>query len=312
MLVIGWGLETAEVVTITGMTATGYIYTTKFVNPHAAGETILAPTFPTQQVTDSFFTQTEMLGYLSRAQNEFLADCPVYYQLSQQNLQYGQVFQDTPANCIEINRVAASTYYCVIASITIASGEATVVTESPHGLQVGSTIFIQNSETGFGGCYQVDSVPSPTSLTYPTESDDGTATGGAILYFSRIYETTQSEITMTDRTWRNDYVNTPNAWFEDRSGLYKWGVSGKPSSNFPVELLCSIRDTDTLGLLDGFLVNDTLVYLLKYKVLSFALSKDGVQQDPTRAAWCDERYKRGTMAVNRYLTGMQLGLKAGG
>jgi len=311
-IILGWGLTTQEVVTIIGITSSGYIFTTTPANSHEPGETILAPTFPTQAPTDQFFTQAEMLGYLSRAQNEFLADCPVYYQLTQQNLAYGQIFQNTPANCIEINRVAASTYYSVITSITISGGVATVVTASPHGLQVGSTVFIQNPAAGFGGCYEVASVPSPTSLTYPTESADGTATGGAILYFSRIYETTQSELSMTDRTWRNEFVGTPQSWFEDRSGLYRFGVGGKPASNFPIELLCSIRDTDTLGLLDQFLVSDTLVYLLKYKVLQYAFSKDGIQQDPARASWCDERYKRGVMSVNRFLVGLQLGLKAGG
>jgi hypothetical protein len=311
MVVVGWGLPTQEVVTITEVNSDGTILTTPIVNFHSAGETILGPTFPYQFPTDQAFTQSEMLGYLSRAQNEFLADCPVNYSLSQQNLIYGQVYQNTPTNCIEINRIAASQYFCVISSITITDGEATVVTASPHGLQVGSTINVQNEATGFSGVFQVDSVPSPTSLTYPQDHTDGTADGGIIVYFARMYETTSAEITQTNRTWRNEYANVPTQWFEDRSGLYRWGVGAKPSSNFPVELLCSIRDTDTLGLLDGFLVPDTLVYAIKMKVLEYAWSKDGIQQDPSRAAYAKSRYDKCVMATNRFLLGQNLGLKAG-
>jgi hypothetical protein len=311
MIVIGWGLTTAEVVTIQNVLPNGYIFTTPFVNTHNAGEMILAPTFPTDQTTDPHFTQAEMLGYLARAENEMLADVPVNYTLSQQNMVYGQIFQNTPSNCIEINRVAASTYYCAITSITITSGVATVVTASPHGLQVDSTIFIQNPTAGFGGCYEIATVVSATSFTYETSAANGSATGGAILYFVRMYETTQAELTMANRTWRNDYVGTLQSWFEDRSGLYRFGVGGKPSSNFPIELLCSIRDTDTFGLLSGFLIPDVLIPTLKYKVLAFAWSKDGVAQDPARAAWCESRYQMGVLAIKRYLIGFQLMLKAG-
>jgi hypothetical protein len=70
-----------------------------------------------------------------------------------------------------------------------------------------------------------------------------------------------------------------------------------------------VRDTDTLDLLSGFILSDVIIYILKYKVLSFALSKDGVQQDPGRAAYCRQRFDRGCASVNRYLLGFQLGLK---
>lgn len=311
MIVVGWGLSTQEVVTITEVNSDGTILTTPIVNFHNPGETILGPTFPYQQPTDSAFTQSEMLGYLSRAQNEFLADCPVNYSLSQQNLVFGQVYQNTPANCIEINRIAASTYYCVINFISVEDNEATVTTASPHGLQVGSTIYIQSQATGFGGVFEIDSVPSPNSFTYPQVAADRTAAGGAVLYFARIYETTSAELSMANRTWKNDYVGTPQSWFEDRSGLYRFGVGGKPSSNFPIELLCSIRDDDSLSLLSGFLVPDTLVYAIKMKVLEYAWTKDGIQQDPSRAAYAKSRYDRCVMATNRFLAGLNLGLKAG-
>jgi hypothetical protein len=308
-IVLGWGLTTQEVVTVIGYGPNGFIYTTTPVNSHSAGEMILAATFPTQQPTDPHFTQSEMLGYLSRAQNEMLSDVPVNYALARQGLVYGQIYQNTPTNCIEINRIAASQISYQLVSLTRADDEVTAVTVNPHGLGVGSTVYIQNPTAGFGGVFEVDSVPTPSSFTYTQIADDGSATGGVILYFVRMYETTSTELTMANRTWRNDYANVPNAWFEDRSGLYRWGVGNKPSSNFPVELLMGIRDTDTLGFLDGFLIPDTLCYLLKYKVLAYAWSKDGTCQDPQRAAWCEQRYQRGILSVRRYLDGFKMGLK---
>lgn len=312
MIVLGWGLDTAEVVTITEINDDGTILTTTAVNPHDVGETVLAPTFPTQQPTDPFFSQTEMLGYLSRAQNEFLAACPVYYQLSQQALAFGTIYQDTPANCIEINRVAISKTFIAVATLTRVSNTVTLASVDPHGLGPKSTIFIQNGATGWGGVFEVLTVPSPTTLTYRQDAADGTTTDGSILYWTRMYETTQAEISMTNRTWQNGFQQNPSQWFEDRSGLYRWGVGGKPASNYPVELLCSIRDTDTLGLLDGFLVSDLLVYIIKYGVLAYAFSKDGIQQDPSRAAYCRQRFERGCASVNRYLEGFNLGLKQEG
>lgn len=311
MIVIGWGLTTQEVVTVLGIAPNGYVYTSAFANSHSPGEIVMAPTFPTQQTTDPIFTQTEMLTYLARAQNEFLTDCPCYYEFSQQALTYGQVFQATPTNCIEINRVAASQYSCPITSITIADNVATVVTGAPHGLQVGSSIFIQSPTAGYGGVFEIGTVISTTSFSYPQIKANGTAAGGSILYFSRLYEATQTELTMANRTWRNDYVGLPQAWFEDRAGTYQWGVGGKPASNFQAELLCSIRDTDTLGLLDGFLVNDVLVPIIKFKTLEYAWTKNGVAQDPARAAYCSDRYKRGVAATSRFLTGLSLTLKGG-
>lgn len=306
MIIVGWGLDTAEVVTITGITWNGYIYTTAFVNSHSAGETILAPTFPSQQTTDPFFTQAQMLEWISRAQNEFLSLCPTYYALTYQTLSYGQIYQATPANCIEINRVAVSQYMTLLTSLTRTDDEVVAVSESPHGLAVGSTIFIQNPTAGFGGVFEIDTIISPTSFSYPQVADDGTATGGAILYFSRAYETTQAELSMTNRAWQNNYQASPTQWAEDRAGLYRWLVGAKPASNYPVELLCSIRDTDTLGLLDHFLISDSLCFALKWKVLAYALGSDNEQSDPTRAAYAESRFQRAVAATNRYLEGYNL------
>jgi len=305
--VVGWGLSTAEVVTITALNSFNTINTTPLVNSHNPGETILGPTFPYEEPTDPFWSQTQMLEWISRANNELLSQVPVAYALFYQNLTYGTIFQNTPPTCIEINRAAVSQYMTVITSLTRTGNVVTLVSESPHGLVPGSTCFIQSATVGFGGVFEVATVISPTSFTYPQVASNGSATGGSILYFSRMYETTQAERTQTDRAWRNEYAASPLQWFEDRSGLYRWGVGNKAASNYPVELLCSIRDSDTLGLLDGFLIPDTLVYLLSYKVMAYALSSENEQSDPVRAKYCEDRFQRGIAAINRYLLGMGIG-----
>jgi hypothetical protein len=127
----------------------------------------------------------------------------------------------------------------------------------------------------------------------------------------RLYELTQTELTMRDRNWKVETLLTPTAFFEDRTGLYKWGVNGIPRSNFPCEILASIRDSDSLTLLDGFAIPDILVHFLKYKVMQDCYSKDGVLSDPQRAAYCGERFDRGVVATQRWLdaTGATKGMR---
>ena len=115
---------------------------------------------------------------------------------------------------------------------------------------------------------------------------------------------------MRNRNWQTNSLSKLSNWFEDRSGLYKWGVGGRPGSNFPVELLCAVRDTDSLGLLDGFLVPDPLLGYVKYLTLAYAWSKDGVYQQPQLADFCMKRYAQGVLAAQRYIQAMKM--QAGG
>jgi hypothetical protein len=77
--------------------------------PHSAGAMVAAATFPLQAATDPLLTQQECLAYVSRAQNQMLMDCPLHYQLTQQTVQYGQLYQSAPLNMIEMERVAVQT-----------------------------------------------------------------------------------------------------------------------------------------------------------------------------------------------------------
>ena len=69
-------------------------------------------------------------------------------------------------------------------------------------------------------------------------------------------------------------------------------------------MICSIRDSDTLTLLDGFLISDVILLYAKYLAMSYIFSKDGVYKDPQRAQYCDMRFKRGVAAVQRWIDNM--------
>src|SRR5580698_9201712 len=65
-LVCGVTGTTLEVVTVTAVDV-GVSFTATFANGHAAGEPILAATFPVRYPTDPLFTQSEMIAYISSA-----------------------------------------------------------------------------------------------------------------------------------------------------------------------------------------------------------------------------------------------------
>ena len=106
---------------------------------------------------------------------------------------------------------------------------------------------------------------------------------------------------MQDRAWQNAFQLSPKSWFEDRTGNYTWGVGGKPSSNFPVELLISQRDSDTLTLTDGLLVPDVVLHFVKYLAMSYMWSKDGEQRNSELEKYCRMRFDRGVMATQRWV-----------
>lgn len=99
----------AEVVTVTAINA-GVSFTATFLNPHGAGEPIIGATFPVQQGPgDPFFTQVEMLTYLSNAMNDFLLRVPLAYSIST-TVQFppaAQV-QPLPSDCMVPMRVAVA------------------------------------------------------------------------------------------------------------------------------------------------------------------------------------------------------------
>lgn len=324
-IVVGWGLTTAEVVQVLFVDPTNNTITVLLVNAHSNGETVLGPTFPIQEGTDPIFTQSEMLAYLARAQNEFLAAVPCYYERFFQTVNTGVIYQDTPNTAILVERIAASTMNLPILSLTRSGNAVTAVFAQQPPLSVGSTFAVVNAtDSSYDGVFAVTGTNYSSSgsgfgtggfgvgggggyaITYTQIGTDGNTTGGTIQSMLRLYETTQEELAMADRFWQSNYTAELDSWFEDRTGLYKWGVGGRPSTNFPVELLCAVRDTDTLGLLDGFLVPDMVLHGVKYLAMAYAYSKDGVMMQPQMAEFCLRRYAQVVAATQRYIAQMKM------
>ena len=305
------GNAAQEVVTISTVPDQTH-FTATFANNHAAAAPAWGATFPTQQATDPIFTQTEMLAYLARAQNEFLTAVPCYYQRFFQTVNTGILYQNTPPTAVLVDRVAASALNITIISMTRSGNIVTLASGVPHGLSQYSTFAVANPNTNLGdlsfmgGAFAVISVPTPTTLTYRQIGPDATTTGGSMWGMLRLYEVTQEELSQSDRFWQSNYTGPLQNWFEDRAGLYRWGVGGLPSTSFPVELLCAVRDTDTLGMLDGFLVPDMCVHGVKYLAMAFAWSKDGVFSQPQMSEFCMKRYTQVVLATQRYIEAMKM------
>jgi hypothetical protein len=300
-----------EVVSITSVTDQTHFVAT-FANNHASVAPVWGATFPTQEATDPIFTQTEMLAYLARAQNEFLTTVPCYYQRFFQTVNTGILYQNTPPTALLIDRVAASPLNISITSLVRNANIVTLTSGVPHGLSQYSTFAVANpltnlGDTSFlGGAFAVISAPTPTTLTYRQIGANATTTGGSMWSMLRLYEVTQEELTQQGRFWQSNYTGPLQNWFEDRAGLYRWGVGGLPSTNFPVELLAAVRDTDTLSMTDGFLVPDLCLHGVRYLAMAYAWSKDGIFSQPQMADFCMKRYTQVVMATQRYIEAMKM------
>jgi len=298
----------AEVITLSGFNplVSPPTVTATFLNTHNVGAQLIGATFPTQAIAgDPFFTQSEILNYIARAQNELLARVPLYFLLSIQEILYGQIIQSTVCNPIEINRVAISAPNVTLTSLTRAANVVTGVSVSPHNLAAAQKFSILSApDSSYNGAFRVATVPSPTTFTYPQDGANSTTAGGTLGLWVRLYETTQEMLSQTNPGWQNRFLGIPTSFFEDRVASYQFGVNGKPSSNFPVELLCSIRDSDSLTLLDGFLVPDLCLHFVKYKALEYAWQKDGEARNPQLAKYCETRFNKGVLALQRWMDHM--------
>ena len=103
------GSADIEVVTIISVVE-GVSFTALFANAHAAGEPIVGATFPVRQTTDPFYTQGEMLAYLSTAQGDFLEACPLLYALGFATVNAQQQNAALPSDCMVPMRMAVNNY----------------------------------------------------------------------------------------------------------------------------------------------------------------------------------------------------------
>jgi len=274
-----------------------------------------------------------MLSYLSRAQNEVLSKLPLIYVRSQATALMNTIFQTSPSNMIEMERVSLSQMSLTGASLSRDGlGNVTAGFTYNPGLVVGQTFTVyQSTDASFLGCFFVTSISSTPGgggfgeggfgeggfggggssplwqVTWLQDGASGSSTG-SLAYYQRLYEQTQEEVTMQERGWRNDFSLPPTGWFEDRVGNYKWGLNAKPNGTFPMNLLYSIRDVDSLTLADGFVLPDCFVYICKYATLSYIFSKDGLWASPQLAKYCKSRVDRGILIVRRFFEGEQMGV----
>jgi hypothetical protein len=98
-----------EVVTITA-TNPGTSFTATFANNHTAGEPIVGATFPVRQTTDPFFTQGEMIAYLSTACNDFLLAVPLVYNVADVTVPFAAQNAPLPSDCMVPARIAYQSY----------------------------------------------------------------------------------------------------------------------------------------------------------------------------------------------------------
>lgn len=320
-----------EVITLTGFNTAGPTITATFALPHPSGTVVSGATWPLQQATDPIFTQAEMLMYLSRAQNEILSRLPVVYSRSSGSVAMNSLLQSSPSNMIEMERVSLSsisftgatlvrdgngTVMCAFGyQTTLVAGDMITVYQSSDSSFLGCFLILTSTGTGGGGFgtggFGTGGFGGGGSGFTVTWSQDGAAASSntaSLAIFNRLYEQTQQEVVMQERTFRNDYFPAPTGWYEDRVGNYKWGVNVKPQGTFPINLIYSIRDNDVLTLADGFVAPDIIVPYIKYKAMEYIYSKDGLWASPSLASYCKMRVDRGILIVRRFFEGEQMGI----
>jgi hypothetical protein len=302
-LIIDPGTANAELVIPDTLTP-NVSFKATFLNSHGANARVLGITFPIQSNLDPLFTVPEVLSYLSRAQNDFLARVPSYFLLVNSTFPAGQIIQTTDCTPIMLVRVAASTRNIVSISLSRTAGVVTAITSSPHNLSVGSPFCILDptGDPTFAGSFQVANVLNSSAFNYfQPGQPDSSAIGGTIGLLLRLYEVTQESLSQAHPNWQNRLITSPKSWFEDRVGVYQWGIDGRAATNFPVELLYAIRDVDLLGQMDGFLCPDIAIHIIKYRALQFCFRKDGEMRNSQLAKYCEMRFDRGVMAVQRWM-----------
>ena len=96
-----------ELLTVANVTATTFDVT--FQNAHLASEVVSGATFPlAPQDSTHFFTQEEMLEYLSNAQNRYLTACPFLLNTATQIFNPGIKVSGLPADAVQLERVAVN------------------------------------------------------------------------------------------------------------------------------------------------------------------------------------------------------------
>lgn len=104
-LIVGTGSQ-QEVIVVTAVTTT--TFTATFAQTHTAADTLYGATFPVGENNNPFFTQTEVLGHVSDAQNDFLTRAPIVLAVGTQAFASAQRIASLPADCIQMERISVN------------------------------------------------------------------------------------------------------------------------------------------------------------------------------------------------------------
>ncbi len=108
-----------------------------------------------------------------------------------------------------------------------------------------------------------------------------------------LYEQGQTSLDLINYNWPQFPAGNPRSWHEDRTGFMTYGLDNVPGNTFSVEVLYAQSAPGTLTLNGTFLLPDPFVTYIKYGALASVFTKDGEQNDPERARYCQQRFETG-------------------
>lgn len=108
ILIIGYGAQDQEPVTVSSTTAT--TFTATFANAHAPSEVVYGPTFPEGYPDKQLFTQAEMLAYATDAQNDLLLRTRMMVNVAAAPVESTQSLYPMPADAIWLERISVAGY----------------------------------------------------------------------------------------------------------------------------------------------------------------------------------------------------------
>lgn len=114
-------------------------------------------------------------------------------------------------------------------------------------------------------------------------------------------ETSQSNLDGYDYRWQVAPPGTPRAYFRDKVPLQNFGIWPRANNTAVFEVVYQQRQTQVMQLLDGFLFPDIFLPIVKYRVFSFAYSKDGEARNPGLAKYFSTRYAFGVKVAKMVL-----------
>lgn len=226
--------EEIQVLTVTSTT-----FTANLTYAHPSGDFLYGATFPVGLpeatggvLTNPFFTQVEMLQYLSDAENNYLTACPMLLTAVDQTFTTGATVGTIPADAIQIERI-----------------------------QMNGTSLQEQSQLGNDW------------LNY---------------------------------TWPGTAPSSPAIRYQDRVNFETYAIQPAPSATTVAELIYAQRDSQSLQLIEGFLLPDPFLTYVKYKVLAQCYGKEGEMRDMARARYCEQRWEIGIKLGRKFYENAQM------